>query len=61
MPHEEEEIPFLMYVQENKINGYMHPNMPEGTLYILKLEEEAATFLPLKFRLKIFNKGNLES
>jgi hypothetical protein len=57
VPHEEEEIPLLKYLQEQKFQGYAHPNMPGGTLYKLMLDEETATFLPLKFRLKVFGRS----
>lgn len=60
VPHDEEEIPFLRFVQEQKFDGYVHPNMPGGALYKLKLDEETATFLPLKFRLKVFGKSEPE-
>lgn len=58
--HEEDEIPLLKYVQENKLTGYLHPNMPDGALFKLQLDEETATFLPLKFRLKVFGRSESE-
>jgi len=58
--HEEDEIPFLRFVKEQHFEGYVHPNMPGGALYKLKLDEETATFLPLKFRLKVFGKSEPE-
>ena len=60
IPHIEEEIPFLTYIKEQKFEGYAYPNMPGGTLYKLMLDEEMATYLPLKFRLKVFGKSKPE-
>lgn len=53
VPEIEEEIPFLKYIKENKFEGYAFPNMPGGTLYKLKMNKETATYLKVKFRLKV--------
>lgn len=60
VPFNEEEAPFLEFIKGKKFEGYAYPNMPGGTLYKLKLDEETATLLSLKFRLKVFGKSKPE-
>lgn len=51
------EMAFLKYVQDKKIEGYVHPNMPGGMLFKLNLDEELATLLKLKFTFKVFGRS----
>jgi hypothetical protein len=52
-----DEIEFLKFVQEQKFEGYCHPNMPGGMLFVLKMDDETALSIKLKFRCKIFGKS----
>ncbi len=51
------EISFLRYVQQEKIDGFVHPNTPNGMLFKLVLDEELASLLRLKFRFKVFGRA----
>lgn len=57
IPFDDEEINFLRFVKDSNLKGFAYPNMPGGTLYKVMLDKETATFVPLKFRLKVFGKS----
>lgn len=47
---------FLEFVRENKFDGYLHPNQPEGNVWELELTEDMLLLLALKFNPKTYFK-----
>jgi hypothetical protein len=52
---DDNELDFLRYVKEEKINGSAYP-MPFGLMYKLDLHEEDVSLLKLKFNFRSFGK-----